>query len=1724
MDKVPPDGHLDGGAVGAPGRGQGPLSYEIQVRMVRVEPDFSVLAPPTRVSDVLGDLGGVPVKPDAAAAVNRVPVKPDAPQAVNRAPDSGGDMPLTDAKAPAAGGPRVDLPDDPVPSEPPPGYPTAAKDPPPEFLDVLKLAQKGEVPVGGFRDLVDWRPAPGRGGDPVAGAGGSVRPPSDVGAPPGAARPGEGPASVPARAEIDPLLAGSRPDLDPGFTGAKAGEVRLPEPVTPRDLAGGGPSEHWQDAVVRRMDEIVAERQQMVEEGIQAQAQAAVAGPDGRPGGPGHGPDVPPRPGERPAGGGTPPPGERPAAVADNSLGLDEQRLAHGALVYDVQMHEWLAAGGHTVPAPYRGTASAGAAPAVEHLHAQRADLAGQRQEIVRQAAGGPLSQADTTQIAKIDRQIRRLDQKLGFAGPARALDHVIHQRRILLADQAQRPATGAGAAPPEQIRSRLDELTTQERGLISQLRQRLGEPPAIDTTPRSFAAGAVPSRADIERELAKVQRLREDILGGRDAPVRSPEQSMARGGPLAEADTTPVGQTPGRPDDPRSQSGVDQPGPKPLTLSDAEAHETKLLDQARRLQEHLDQEQLADIKRRAPDLTAQRDGALTRYLAAKAGDPAVTPASEARAQMHDAATEYVRIDRQLSNMRKSAALIRQELADPGRPAPQWSITAGTSSRLGAGPAVHGALPPTVIDQHGAPSAGSVPKAEAGSVPKAEAGSVVDGHTRSVSDSATTDDTRAMTAGELSGKQASPVAGWRGGDGSSDVPPGLARDWARGQHGWLVSQRDTVLGGPRWKDGGPPVVVAAGSKAVTDGSGQLVHVVAEDGVSHELGPGGRWGPARQEPGEVQHVKLLEPTTLESEGKVTAVLQPGDEVVKDSNQEVVRGEGQVLGEGGDGKGVAVAYRQVLAGDGTRLAQPRTFAGDGKGGWVETGSPVDSPWYQGWLASANKDHESALLLFDLAARPGLAGLDKAGLRDLLHSGSPGDRKAAVFEIIRRGNPGEGVEGMDMRWTQVQGFRAMDESTPGGVGDGNRGPVLVNMDAGEGKTLVYAADLAYQALRNPVKYLTDGPNLADRDAEEFRNLLSPYGYRVVRINSSKQEPPPRDGKPTIYVGEVKDDAFGWLHNEQDMVPGQAGSGAAMRLVVDEFDGMVYNQAHFIITKGALELADPQTTALVRWGQDFLTRHLPAGVLPKSASQLLPGEVRSGHLMTPWQRLSSLDASDAAERFTAADFDHLKNGGTTTLNEQGWAKAGQLLEKESGTPLNDDQARQLEMAVTANFDLLSGRHYNAYLPDKKVYIITPNGVVLKNHDVEIGTTTESRWFRLHPALEAKEGFPIHADQNPEKSITAPELFNKPVYQKGGFSGASGTVVGHEEHFASLGLGEVKTVKIPRYYEGQLKVEADDVSPGLATKLNKMAGDIVTMWDHGQGRPQLVVVHEDDLVAEIASRLDERGMQDQYTAIDTTWNLDHLSDIEAQFKNVIRHAGEQGNVLVINDQGGRGVNIKLTPEAKAAGYLYVRVSGHSELGPAPDIQVVNRAARSGDLGTAKFYTSPQDPVYQHSSNREVPIVITRYNNALAGSTATPHTADTTIAPGTPAISHDTTTPATSEAATSEASTSEASTPDATTTTSSREALEALDQAVKDLRKIIPGLQAEGAFRLAGRLRPSYHANAPPPPPPPPPPPRPRPTPTGSSRAAPPWRRRRPPPPATTSPPATISPPATMGR
>ena len=198
-------------------------------------------------------------------------------------------------------------------------------------------------------------------------------------------------------------------------------------------------------------------------------------------------------------------------------------------------------------------------------------------------------------------------------------------------------------------------------------------------------------------------------------------------------------------------------------------------------------------------------------------------------------------------------------------------------------------------------------------------------------------------------------------------------------------------------------------------------------------------------------------------------------------------------------------------------------------------------------------------------------------------------------------------------------------------------------------------------------------------------------------------------------------------------------------------------------------------------------------------------------------------------------------------------------------------------------------------------------------------------------------------------------------------------------------------------------------------------------GRPQLILAHRNDLVARLSERLTTARVNHQ--AVDARWFLDQGTGREAAFAALVQEAGHAGRVLVINMQGARGVDIPLTPDARAAGGLHVRVTARSGLSADIDIQAQNRAARSGDPGAVPYYISPGDDAFALSPRDDVQHAIIRYTTAR-------DTTSTDIGTGTPA---DTGTPGGGVRAG----------PD-----------EELARAGQALRDLIPRLQANAAARL----------------------------------------------------------------
>ena len=161
-------------------------------------------------------------------------------------------------------------------------------------------------------------------------------------------------------------------------------------------------------------------------------------------------------------------------------------------------------------------------------------------------------------------------------------------------------------------------------------------------------------------------------------------------------------------------------------------------------------------------------------------------------------------------------------------------------------------------------------------------------------------------------------------------------------------------------------------------------------------------------------------------------------------------------------------------------------------------------------------------------------------------------------------------------------------------------------------------------------------------------------------------------------------------------------------------------------------------------------------------------------------------------------------------------------------------------------------------------------------------------------------------------------------------------------------------------------------------------------GQPQLILAHRNDLVAGLSGRLDGLGVA--HTAIDARWFLDQGTRREEAFAAAVDRAGRPGQVLVINMQGARGVDIPLTAAARDAGGLHVRVTARSGLSADIDIQAQNRAARSGDPGSVAYYISPDDDAFALSPSPGVRQDIIRYATAL-------HTRDQALGTHTAALS-----------------------------------------------------------------------------------------------------------------------------
>ncbi len=285
-----------------------------------------------------------------------------------------------------------------------------------------------------------------------------------------------------------------------------------------------------------------------------------------------------------------------------------------------------------------------------------------------------------------------------------------------------------------------------------------------------------------------------------------------------------------------------------------------------------------------------------------------------------------------------------------------------------------------------------------------------------------------------------------------------------------------------------------------------------------------------------------------------------------------------------------------------------------------------------------------------------------------------------------------------------------------------------------------------------------------------------------------------------------------------------------------------------------------------------------------------------------------------------------------------------EQNKDLSDgDRLAQKEQLISEYNEKASRIHtvsqlLKAYaLFEKDTEYILVDGKV-KIVDEQTGRVMEGRRYSdgLHQAIEAKEGVNVEDASQTYATITLQNYFR--MYHKlGGMTGTAETEAGEFWTIYKLDV-----VSIPTNRVIQRKDHEDKVYRTVREKYNAVAEEIQELVT--AGRPVLVgttSVENSELLSRLLSI-----RKIQHNVLNAKQH--------AREADIVAEAGQSGKVTIATNMAGRGTDIKLSPESKAAGGLAIIGTERHE-SRRVDRQLRGRAGRQGDVGSSQFFVSLED-------------------------------------------------------------------------------------------------------------------------------------------------------------------------
>ena len=467
------------------------------------------------------------------------------------------------------------------------------------------------------------------------------------------------------------------------------------------------------------------------------------------------------------------------------------------------------------------------------------------------------------------------------------------------------------------------------------------------------------------------------------------------------------------------------------------------------------------------------------------------------------------------------------------------------------------------------------------------------------------------------------------------------------------------------------------------------------------------------------------------------------------------------------------------------------------------------------------------------------------------------------------------------------------------------IAEMKTGEGKTLVSTLPAYLNALEGKgVCIVTVNDYLAKRDSEWMGQVHEFLGLKVgVVLNSMTNDERREAYNCDITYVTNNELGFDYLRDNMVIYKEQLVQRGLHYAIIDEVDSVLIDEAR---------------TPLIISGQSGKSTKL------YEACDILATQLKRGEDVPEY---SKMDAIMGIEQEETGDFVVNEKDKVVNLTQEGVKKVEQFFKIDN---LADAENLEIQHNV-----ILALRAHNLMFRDQD-YVVKDNEVMIV--DEFTGRIMPGRRYSdgLHQAIEAKEHVKVKRESKTLATITFQNFFNK--FDKK--AGMTGTALTEEKEFRDIYGMDV--IEIPTNKPIQRIDHHDAVYKTKKEKYRAVVEEVKKA--HEKGQPVLVGTINIDTSELLSGMLKREGIP--HTVLNAKFH-----ELEAE---IVAGAGQHGAVTIATNMAGRGTDIKLDDDARAAGGLKIIGTERHE-SRRIDNQLRGRSGRQGDVGESQFFISLED-------------------------------------------------------------------------------------------------------------------------------------------------------------------------